>query len=50
MEEDVVWKNKKEFLSLPLDKVDKFNVAARTREALRPDVTGTGEIKGREFS
>ena len=42
------WKNKKEFLSLPLDAVDKFNVSAKYREDVRPNTTG--EVKGRHFT
>lgn len=48
MEKDVVWKNKHEFLALPYDKLDRFNIKAKTQAALRPDTTG--ELKGREFS
>ena len=51
IEQDVHWKNKKEFLNLPLDKLDKFNISTIAREKLRPDsVSGTGELKGRQFS
>ena len=47
-EKDVQWKNKKEFLSLPLDATDKFNISAKTKEKDRPDTTG--ELKGRQFT
>lgn len=53
MESDVEWKNKHEFLSLPYDKLDKFNITAKTKAAARPDTTGTGgegELKGKAFS
>ena len=45
---DVHWKNKKEFLSLPLDAMDRFNISARTRDHERPD--STGELKQRQFT
>ena len=45
---DVHWENKHEFLSLPLDAVDKFNVRAKTKGQERPDTPG--ELKGRQFS
>lgn len=47
-EHDVEWKNKKEFLSLPLDAMDKFNISAKTKEKERPD--SIGEMKGRQFT
>lgn len=51
VEEDVHWKNKKEFLNLPLDKLDKFNISTLRREKSRPDsVGGQAELKGREFT
>lgn len=51
IEQDVHWKNKKEFLNLPLDKLDKFNISTKAREKLRPDaVGGAGELKEREFT
>lgn len=53
MEEDVEWKNKKEFLNMPLGKIDKFNVQARAREMLNPGATGSAsgaDVKGKEFT
>lgn len=51
IEHDVHWKNKKQFLELPLDKLDKFNISTKLEEKLRPDsVGGGGELKGREFT
>ena len=47
-EKDVVWKNKKEFLNLPLDAMDKFNVSTKGTENARPDATG--DLKGRQFT
>lgn len=41
--------NKHEFLNLPLDKLDKFNISSKYREKLRPDSTGE-EVKGRAFT
>ncbi|KAK3697089.1 hypothetical protein LTR37_017687 [Vermiconidia calcicola] len=48
-ERDVHWENKQKFLNLPLDKLDKFNMAARNKEEARPDATGAAE-KGRQFT
>ncbi len=48
-EKDVHWENKHEFLNLPLDKLDKFNISSKYREKLRPDSTGE-EIQGRSFT
>lgn len=50
IEHDVHWKNKKQFLDLPLDKLDKFNISTVVGEKLRPDSTGGAELKGRQFS
>ncbi|KAK5168836.1 uncharacterized protein LTR77_006145 [Saxophila tyrrhenica] len=47
-EKDVHWENKHEFVNLPLDKLDKFNISAKYHEKLRPDATS--EIKGRSFT
>ncbi len=49
---DVHWKNKKEFLNLPLDKLDKFNIASKLppRDKSRPDVSSTEEVQSRQFS
>jgi hypothetical protein len=47
-EKDVRWENKKEFLSLPYDAMDKFNISAKTKDSQRPDTTG--EVKGRQFT
>ena len=46
-QKDVRWKNKHEFLDLPLDALDKLNIKARG-QAARPDATG--ELKGRQFT
>ncbi|KAK4498160.1 hypothetical protein PRZ48_010816 [Zasmidium cellare] len=43
---DVRWENKHEFLSLPLDAVDKFNVST-SDEKKGP---GVGEVKSRQFT
>lgn len=45
---DVHWENKKEFLSLPLDAMDKFNTSAKSKDYQRPDTTG--ELKKRQFT
>ncbi|KAF2487279.1 hypothetical protein BDY17DRAFT_288651 [Neohortaea acidophila] len=50
IEQDVHWKNKKQFLDLPLDKLDKFNISTMVGEKSRPDSTGGAELKGRQFS
>jgi hypothetical protein len=47
-EKDVHWENKKEFLSLPLDALDKFNISAKSKDYQRPDTTG--ELKKRQFT
>lgn len=47
-EKDVRWENKKEFLSLPLDAVDKFNISAKTKDFQQP--ASTGELKRRQFT
>ena len=47
-ERDVRWENKKEFLSLPYDAMDKFNISAKTKDSQRPDTAG--ELKGRQFT
>lgn len=44
-EKDVHWKNKHEFLSLPLDKLDRFNVNAKRKKSV-----DEGELKGRQFT
>lgn len=49
-EQDVHWKNKKEFLNLPLDKLDKFNISTRIEDKLRPDRVGSQDLKGRSFT
>ena len=50
-EKDVRWKNKHEFLNLPMDKLDKFNIKARINKELeRPDSVGGKEMKGRQFT
>ncbi len=46
-EKDVRWENKKEFLSLPLDAMDKFNISAKSKD-YQPDTTG--ELKKRQFT
>lgn len=50
-ERDVRWVNKHEFLSLPLDALDKTNVTA-SGSALKPTTTGTTpeSIPGRQFT
>ena len=47
-EKDVHWENKHEFLNLPLDAVDKFNISAKSKEKERPD--SIGGSKGRQFT
>lgn len=47
-DKDVRWVNKKEFLSLPLDAVDMFNISAKKKEYERPNTAG--ELKGRSFT
>ena len=47
-EKDVRWENKKEFLSLPLDAMDKFNISAKSKDYQRHDTTG--ELKKRQFT
>ncbi|EMC95688.1 hypothetical protein BAUCODRAFT_499052 [Baudoinia panamericana UAMH 10762] len=46
-ERDVRWENKHEFLSLPLEALDKLNIKARGKEA-KP--TDAGDVKGRQFT
>ena len=49
--EDVVWKYKKEFLNLPLDKLDRLNISTKLREKLRLGSVDHGvELKKREFT
>lgn len=43
---DVKWENKHEFLSLPLDALDKFNTTAKGKQ-VRPDTTGN---LGKQFT
>ena len=49
MEKDVHWENKHEFLNLPLDKLDKFNVSARIEEKKQPSTTGEMP-QGKQFT
>jgi hypothetical protein len=51
-DKDIYWKNKHEFLSLPVDKLDKFNISSKSAGKLRPDVVSDAgtELKGRSFS
>jgi len=44
---DVRWENKHDFLSLPLDALDKFNVSTSKDQA---NPVATGDLKGRQFS
>lgn len=48
---DVHWENKHEFLNLPLDKLDKFNISAKmnSREKMRSGSTSEAS-KGRSFT
>lgn len=46
---DVRWDNKHEFLSLPLDAVDKINARVRERKA-GPIETGGAGVRGKQFS
>ena len=48
-ENDVEWKNKHEFLALPYDKMDKFNIAAAVEKKLNPHDSG-GHLKHRMFT
>ena len=51
VQEDVKWKYKKDFLNLPLDKLDKFNISSLKRDKLRPDESGKhDELKRRDFT
>lgn len=43
---DVRWENKHEFLSLPLDAVDKFNISTSDEKK----GSGLGEVKSRQFT
>lgn len=43
---DVRWGNKHEFLSLPLDAVDKFNISTGEKK----QSSDTGELKSRQFT
>lgn len=45
---DVRWDNKHEFLSLPLDAVDKIN--ARVHKHKAGPVDAAGDVKGRQFT
>ena len=47
-ERDVHWENKHEFLSLPIDAVDNFNISAKIKEMEKPNTTG--EMKGKQFT
>ena len=51
-EQDMHWKNKHEFLNLPLEKLDKFNVSAFKKGKERPDDVGSGqvELEGKKFT
>lgn len=44
---DIRWENKHEFLELPLEAMDKFNVSTSKEKA---DPIDTGELKRRQFT
>ena len=47
VESEVHWKNKHEFLKLPLDKLDALNIKASNSEEATP---AESEVRGRKFT
>lgn len=49
MEKDVTWDNKHEFLSVPIEAVDHFNLERKKRK-MQASSQKDSELKGRQFT